>query len=192
MRTQKTTSLALCLLAATALGACGEEETSETPAASAAPAEPATPEPGGELHVDYGFIGFSDADVPLGAALAYVEDDRLRLQLVSDTLEGVECGHDFGLGHDVGDGQLAVEVETHGYRHEVPFDGTAGTYEHVGYTFFYRRDGFDRGTNSGNSARDDLDTALTIERIDDEIVQGSIRLRDDVTGSFVARVCPDA
>lgn len=191
MSVRSTPWILFVVLIAAACGSEGEEGAAEVSAAATAPSTPAEPEIGGSLHVNSRFIGMEDTDVELGTALAYVEGDSIRVDLVGSSVGAIECGHAFRLGHEIEDGQLVVSVDTHGFRHSVPFSGQAGTYEHVGYTYYYRRAGFDRGTNSGSSASEDADTELVIAAIDDSTVQGTVRIRQEVTGSFVARVCPE-
>lgn len=171
-------------------------ESAETPPASAegaaatAPpaAAPANVETGGELTVNYDFIGMENATVTLGDALAYVEDDRIRLELVSKGIGNVECDRNWDGGHGIPTGELVVKVDTRDAS--TPFARAAGTFQHFGYTYYYRREGRDEGTNSGNSGRPDLDTEVEITAIDASSVRGRLRIRNQVQGTFTAKVCP--
>lgn len=181
--------LSLLTLSIFALGACGgsDAEESENPPAETAP-PPADPVVGGELNVDYWFIGMEDETVTLSNAFAYPDDDRLRIELVGAGINA-DCNHNWRLGRDLSEGQLAVAIDTHGLGYDAPFNGQPGTVEHVGYTYYYYSPTFERGTNSGNSARADADTSLTLSRLDEQVVVGSVRIRDQIRGNFVARVC---
>lgn len=174
--------------------ACKGEAEKTTGDAKAAPsAEPeekkdAAPKMGGEMEIDdEGFLKMKEK-LEVGTALAYPSDGELRVVLVSKNMGERGCDHDFGFGHEVKKGQLALELKSKSYKYDAGFEGKAGKLEHVGYTYYWNNDG-EKGTNSGNSARDDLDSELEITSIDDETVVGTFRIKKEAKGTFTAKVC---
>lgn len=193
----------LAIVALTAVSAMGTGCNNEASQESAADPEaqlqttshPTTVEPapakvGGDLTVNYSFIGFENKNIKVGNALAYFRDDSVVIELASDNLGDIDCGHNWNLGRDVAENQLAVVLKSRGMSYNAQVKRAVGTYEHLGYTYYYRRAGFDSGTNSGNSAREDADTELEITAITESSLTGRVRIRDHVQGTFVAKICP--
>lgn len=195
MRHSLLTILPLCLATFACEGSKDKSQTAApSPSATAKPTAAATATaasavtPGGKISINSSFLKMENVELKIGSAYAVVEDDSIRVTLVSDNIEKIDCGHFWEGGKAVQKGQLAIELQTKGISYNVPFERKPGKYEGIGYTYYWNNDA-DTGTNSGNSAKKDAKTVLEITAMDDKSVKGSFTIQDEAKGTFTAKVC---
>ncbi len=162
--------------------------TAKATAAATKPTAAAASE-GGKMTINSSFLKMENVELKVGTAFAEVKADSIRITLVSENVGKIDCGHLWGGGETIKKGQLAIRLKTKGMGYSVPFDGKAGKYEGIGYTYYWHNEG-DKGTNTGYGPKEGAKTVLEVSAIDDKTVTGSFAIKDEAKGTFTAKVCP--
>ena len=168
---------------ACALAIAGCNASEAKPDAPPDPKPSAAPATAGELLVHYEFLEMPKTQLKLAKAFAYVKEGELTIELVSEGVGDVKCNHSWQAGHEVPVGKLVLVLD------EVSFEGKPGKQTDFGYTYYWHAKADPKGTNSGNSGKEGLGTVLDITKVDDKVIAGKVKIRDEAEGSFTAEIC---